>query len=1272
MLRNRIIRKRIMSLILCFIMISNFMCSIALAASGGMVAGEELHQISYGTNTIEYTKSYSDNGERVFFEVGQTGLYSIEILNKKGKDVTYELTYESEVAENSYNNNYVGLAVKKQTVNGKEDYMPVTQPSGKKDPLSTKIDVILLAGHKYRIRFLNSDFSSATAGGKAVTITIKAEQGAGQVGSDIKFSDIPSTHITLSKKVDHSVYNPTKRDGFAGGADGKEIPIVTYGVSRSSFIEEYLESMGIKEEATEEEEKGSWIEGAIVDVVLFIGEGVLWIMEKALGLSEGNALTMDKLVFNRLTGETAPIVDLRPLGGIDLGDDYDGILTNETVNDAISAVYRGFKYLAIIIFIIVLLYVAVRIIMSVGTEKESGSIKLIQYWFTGLILLFIVPYFIPVIPYLSNELCKALSDGGEIKKTGDYTVTQIAEELGEKFLGEDADVVLMIQELQKRIDKLNSQLDEDFDPNSENVQNALETLEENWNDLMSKVKLESQLNPIKEQFVNYINSHYEDWYDDDNNEKEFARYVNNMVALYPQLHPSYTDNYNVDSYRSRITGMFNKYKTDRVKMKIEMLESMQDSLVGDPMIMLKYEAKRTNRVVYAIAWIILMFQVFTLVFMYYKRLFIVLLLVVLFPVIVSVYAIDKAGDKQSQSLKVWFQEFLANTTIQFVHSLVYILIVNVGIEICKIDPKRYWIFLVIAVCFLFPAERILRNILGLKSTTLMTLRFNIGTTIGAAYAIKRTAGNFTRMGINGARAGADLYKNRAQIASNIRSFGHNLKNAKGAKGKAGVLASAFKNNSKDWKQIAEATDKKRKRKQHFRDSRQQNRDYRLNAARDSMNNIKNGRGTLRDGVAVVRGAAAKVSQVGSNIATGVRESGIGRAALSSVNVAKYAGKKLANGAKAYKRVAGTAAGLLNGMETMGDSGIGAGIQVGRSSVHSLGGFKDTKLKRSTASQKMPSAVPGGYNPVSLTTPGGTGVSTSGRAISSMASSGVGASGGAPSGGSSSSGSTASRIAGSGAVAGAGGTPRPVATPTTSAIRGALAGSGSHASGGARPPRVSISPMDVAAGDTSALSDASARTPTDVVGSAVAGMGAVAVGSMADSMITGHEVPLTPFSEESDMDRERAERVNGVQDGEEPNPIINSETGETEVAGTREIATDGAESSETLHEYDATVTNEVNSEGEVVGTRIEGTSTLTGEGSAGVNVSAEANDDGGVSISTNAHVSSNPNDNIDDGSGVSSGENTEIENSGGRRTSSSVSETGDSESGETRINTETRY
>ena len=110
----------------------------------------------------------------------------------------------------------------------------------------------------------------------------------------------------------------------------------------------------------------------------------------------------------------------------------------------------------------------------------------------------------------------------------------------------------------------------------------------------------------------------------------------------------------------------------------------------------------------------------------------------------------------------------------------------------------------------------------------------------------------------------------------------------------------------------------------------------------------------------------------------------------------------------------------------------------------------------------------------------------------------------------------------------------------------------------------------------------------------------------------------------------------------------------------------------MHEYDATVTNEVNSEGEVVSTRIEGTSTLTGEGSAGVNVSAEANDDGGVSISTNAHVSSNPNDNIDDGSGVASGENTEIENSGGRRTSSSVSETGDSESGETRINTETRY
>jgi hypothetical protein len=128
-----------------------------------------------------------------------------------------------------------------------------------------------------------------------------------------------------------------------------------------------------------------------------------------------------------------------------------------------------------------------------------------------------------------------------------------------------------------------------------------------------------------------------------------------------------------------------------------------------------------------------------ILFMYYKRIFIILLLVILFPVVMAIYIVDKISDGKAQSLETWFKEFLANMLVQVLHAGVYIILINVGIEACNAEPKKYWFFLILTVCFLFPAERMLRGILSLSATTLDELR-NRGATglvVGTVLAARK-------------------------------------------------------------------------------------------------------------------------------------------------------------------------------------------------------------------------------------------------------------------------------------------------------------------------------------------------------------------------------------------------------------------------------------------------------------------------------------------------------------------------------------------------------
>ena len=115
--------------------------------------------------------------------------------------------------------------------------------------------------------------------------------------------------------------------------------------------------------------------------------------------------------------------------------------------------------------------------------------------------------------------------------------------------------------------------------------------------------------------------------------------------------------------------------------------------------------------------VIIKLKLIALIFIYYKRIFVIAILIAIFPLIMIFYCIDKMADGSAQTLSMWFNELLSNIFIQSIHCIMYTVLVQMGLEIYKADPSNWFLFLA-AMLLLVPAEKILREIFGLGGTTL--------------------------------------------------------------------------------------------------------------------------------------------------------------------------------------------------------------------------------------------------------------------------------------------------------------------------------------------------------------------------------------------------------------------------------------------------------------------------------------------------------------------------------------------------------------------------
>ena len=175
-----------------------------------------------------------------------------------------------------------------------------------------------------------------------------------------------------------------------------------------------------------------------------------------------------------------------------------------------------------------------------------------------------------------------------------------------------------------------------------------------------------------------------------------------MLEMTGSLNNIIKNNVVKESSSEEVEGSTAEYKTDKLMNAVR--EGVGDS----------YEdASALNTASYTIMYLALVILTGVFTVQYLKRVIYMAFLTMIAPMIALTYPLDKIKDNKAQAFSFWLREYIFNCLIQPVHLLLYTLLIsNVGDF-----ATNNIIYSVIALGFLVPAEKLIKEMFGMKSAT---------------------------------------------------------------------------------------------------------------------------------------------------------------------------------------------------------------------------------------------------------------------------------------------------------------------------------------------------------------------------------------------------------------------------------------------------------------------------------------------------------------------------------------------------------------------------
>ncbi|MBR4111090.1 MAG: hypothetical protein IKK43_05335 [Clostridia bacterium] len=134
----------------------------------------------------------------------------------------------------------------------------------------------------------------------------------------------------------------------------------------------------------------------------------------------------------------------------------------------------------------------------------------------------------------------------------------------------------------------------------------------------------------------------------------------------------------------------------------------------DMMLYIRELAANLGKMSLTFVYYVMLGELIVIIFVYYKRVFMMGFLITIFPIIAIMYIVEKLISGSSRAFSTWLKEYVVLVFTQAFHAAVYVVVVNAGVQV-YIEQDN-WLFMLLCVIFLFQGEKILRSIFGMKSS----------------------------------------------------------------------------------------------------------------------------------------------------------------------------------------------------------------------------------------------------------------------------------------------------------------------------------------------------------------------------------------------------------------------------------------------------------------------------------------------------------------------------------------------------------------------------
>lgn len=124
-----------------------------------------------------------------------------------------------------------------------------------------------------------------------------------------------------------------------------------------------------------------------------------------------------------------------------------------------------------------------------------------------------------------------------------------------------------------------------------------------------------------------------------------------------------------------------------------------------------------QKMAYLIMYLALVIYTLIFTWFYLKRLLMMAFLTLIAPVVALTYPIDKMNDGKAQAFDAWLKEYVFNALIQPFHLIIYTVFVGSAMDLASTNI----IYMIAALAFILPAEKILRKFFGFEKAGAGTL-----------------------------------------------------------------------------------------------------------------------------------------------------------------------------------------------------------------------------------------------------------------------------------------------------------------------------------------------------------------------------------------------------------------------------------------------------------------------------------------------------------------------------------------------------------------------